>query len=308
MSKVLRFKLDVSGRSDQGMDFVSDVFARFFPNGRYALNRTEWRGKEPRSCAVTRVSSQGTRVGESAVVAIEVTYRRKAEVSFVGKTRYSGWQAMVPARTATGEFADAQGKPLESGASPVFVPRDVYGDAEFNDLDFGEFIEEVDDGGVKRTTVDEVMKELMASGRIGGVVFQAAHRSRPLRKILITPEEAGHNVDGFGTHVEYVPKSTPQLQHTLTEKLTQIMDDFVEGKVSIKNMGNEEMTFVSLSDVLVDCSGGSGESRFNVLEEYTSPTFLDDLAKHLMSQYEVEAAMIPGKEGGLVLRHSREKR
>lgn len=309
MAKVLHFKLNAPAANVQGeLNVVKDIWSRFFPNGRHVLNRTKWRGKEPRSCAVTRVSGQSRTVGDPDPmnVLIEVTYRPKGEISFTGKTRYDGWQAMVPARTAKGEFADAEGNPLPPGASPVYLPRDVYEDVEFNELDFGELIKEEDVGGIPRTTTEAVFEELKASGRFGGATFIAARRSRPLRKFLIANDEAKKSVDGFGTIVEIVPSSTPQLKHLIAQKLTDVMADFLEGRASLKAIGNEQLTFVMLSDSLVDCTGT--ESRFNVLSEFTEPTFMDELAKHLMSVYQVEVSIVPDEEGGLVVRHSADKR
>jgi hypothetical protein len=311
MTKVLHFNLTAHSETEGGeMGLVKDIWTRFFPNGRYVLNRTEWKGKEPRSCAVTRVASKSKRVGDGGpiTVEIEVTYRPKGDVSFVGKTRYDGWQAMVPARTLTGEFADAEGRPLPPGAAPVYVPTDVYDDAEYNDLDFGSLVLEQDEHAIRTTTTDAVMEELKASGRTGGIPFVAAHRSRPMRKLLVANAAAHTAVDGFGTLVEIVPSTTPQLKHVLSQRLAEVMVDFVEGRASIKSIGNEHVTLVMLSDVLVDCTDPSGQSRFNVLSEYTEPTFMDDLAKRLMSVYQLEVSIVPGEEGGLVLRHSAEKR
>lgn len=309
MAKVLHFKLNVPIEHVQGeMSVVKDIWSRFFPNGRHVLNRTEWRGKEPRSCAVTRVSSQSRTVGDPRPmnVLIEVTYRPKGEISFTGRTQYDGWQALVPVRTAKGEFADIEGNPLSSGASPVYLPRDVYEDVEFNNLDFGELIREEEVGGIPRTTTEAVFEELKASGRFGGATFIAARRSRPLRKFLIANKEADKVVDGFGTIIEFIPSSTPQLKHVIAQKLMDVMADFLEGRASLKAIGNEQLTLVMLSDSLVDCTGK--ESRFNVLSEFTEPTFMDELAKHLMSIYQVEVSIVPGEEGGLVVRHSADNR
>jgi len=309
MATVLHFELKVPvGNVQSEMNVVKDIWSRFFPNGRHALNRTVWRGREPRSCAVTRVHSQPHSVGDQDPinVLIEVTYRPKGEISFTGKTRYDGWQAMVPARTVDGDFADAKGNALPSGASPIYLPRDVYDDVEFNDLEFGELVKEEDVGGIPRTTTDAIFEELKASGRFGGIPFLAARRSRPLRKFVIAKDEARTSVDGFGAIIEVVSSSTSHLRHVIAQKLTELMADFLEGRASIKNIGNEQLTFVMLSDALVDST--AAESRFDVLSEFTEPNFMDDLAKHIMSVYEVEVSIVPGDEGGLVVRHSTDKR
>jgi hypothetical protein len=50
------------------------------------------------------------------------------------------------------------------------------------------------------------------------------------------------------------------------------------------------------------------DARLNVLSEYTEPNFMEDLAKHLMSVYQLDVSIVPGEEGGFVLRPSAEKR
>jgi hypothetical protein len=88
------------------------------------------------------------------------------------------------------------------------------------------------------------------------------------------------------------------------QQLTKLMCDYIEGKVSLKSVGNDDMTFVVLSEVLVDCEPNEiGEdSWFDVLHMYTPMTFLENLARQLEALYELKVELIPGKGGGLVLR------
>jgi hypothetical protein len=84
--KITRFEMHVANP----LTAMHDLFERFRP---YVLNRTEWRGKEPRSCAITRVESRPAAMGTPTVVDIEVTYRPKGHITYTGRTKYDGWVA-----------------------------------------------------------------------------------------------------------------------------------------------------------------------------------------------------------------------
>src|SRR5689334_18834576 len=79
---VMRFKL--------ALERPLDAFNTFYPKGHYVLNRTEWRGKEPRSCAVTGIrSGQNSPADKGPVIFdVEVSYRPKGYITFVGETKY----------------------------------------------------------------------------------------------------------------------------------------------------------------------------------------------------------------------------
>lgn len=289
---------------------MHELWARFMPNEQHALNRTEWWGKEPRSCAVTGVKSRPHSVGDSSpvIIDIEVTYRPKGYITYVGNTKYDGWTAMVIDQTRDGVLLDGHGQPLKDGDPPVYLPHEVYPDAEFNDMDFGEFVGEFDVEDVEHTTVDAVMKELTASGKFGGSLhgsFIAPHRSRPLTKIILSSAPTSQGVDGFGTRILNVNNSTPHLEQVLMEMLTNLMCEFIEGKASVKSMGKNDLTFVELSDSLVDCAPNEDglDSWFDILHCCTPAGFLEDLAKRLMSVYAIEVAVVDGEKCGLVLRH-----
>jgi hypothetical protein len=192
------------------------------------------------------------------------------------------------------------------------LPKEVYGDPEFNDLDFGTLVEEVQLEEVKSTTVDAVMAEIRSSGSFTGSVkgsFVAPHRSRPLTKIALSNDPTGESSDQFGTRILDINLSTPHLEQVLLDTLEGLMREFIEGKASIKNIGNAEMTFVNLSDSLVDCEPNEIglDSWFDVLHYYTPLGFLENLAKLLMAVYEIDVSVIPGKGGGLVLRRESAK-
>ncbi len=303
MGKRLCFVLKMQGF----MESMRELHSRFLPNGRYVLNRTEWRGKEPRSCAVTNVATRPHSAGDPGpvIIDIEVTYRPKGETTYVGDTKYDGWTAMMLDKTSDGVLLDGHGQPLKDGDPPVYLPFEVYDDVEFNDLDFGELFGEFDASGVKHTTAEAVMEDLQASGRFGGrTTFVAPHRSRPLKKIILSGQPSSEFIDGFGTHIFNINNTTANLGHVLVEELTKLMCDFIEGKVSIKSIENDSLVYVDLSDSLVDCAPNEDgmDSFFEILHLHTPPGFLDDLAKRLMSKYAVDVEVIDGKRGGFVLR------
>jgi hypothetical protein len=286
MSKRLCFIL----RASPGAFFEID--SRFRPNGRLALNSTEWRGKEPRSCAVTGLKSRPHAPGSPTEFEIEVSYRPNGYISYTGHTRYDGWDAMV---------LNPDSDP------PAYERREMYDDIEFNDLDFGEFVGELDAPGVQHVTHDAVMEQL-AAGMRGGFSssgsFMAPHRSRPMRKIILSSQPTGQGVDGFGTQVLNINSSTPNLDLVLADAVTQLMCDFLEGKASIKSMGNDDFTFVEVADSFVDCGPNEDglPSWFGMLHLSTRVGFLEDLAKRLMAVYAIQVAMVDGENGGLVLR------
>ncbi len=308
MSKRLTFALKTAGEAA-----VLGLWKRFQPNGQYMLNRTEWRGKEPRSCAVTRLSSPPQTIGSPMVANIEVTYRPKGDISYTGNTKYDGWTAMVLQRNHDGVLLDKDGQPLKDGERPVYLPQEVYQDGEFNDLDFGTFVEEVEIQDVKRTTIEAIFQEIQTSGKPYGSSikssFVAPHRSRPQAKIVLSNLPTQHATDGFGTRLLFLNSSTPNLEHALMDLVGKLMCDFIEGKVSIANVGNEDVLFVELSSSLIDCTGVADglETWFDVLNYFTPIGFLDNLAKQIASLYEVEVEVIEGKSGGLVLRRERKE-
>ena len=307
-SSILRFTLTST-------ENPFEVMARFFPQGTTLLNRTEWRGKEPRSCGLTNVKLRPYSAGSEKpkVFDVEVTYRPKGCITFVGSTKYDGWTAMMLDRMKDGTLLDGQGKPLSEGQPPVYLPFEVHGDIEFNDIDFGEFAGEFDIEGVPQVALDEVLRKIQESPRFSASItsiFMAPRRHRPLVKIVLSNAPSGTATDGFGTRIINVNNFTPHLQQVILDELTELVSGFIEGRYSIKNVSNDELVFVELDDSLVDCTPNEEgkASRFNCLSEYVPDTFLEDLAKRLMATYEVEVSIVDGQTGGLLLRSKKTSR
>ena len=252
-----------------------DVMARFFPQGTTQLNRTEWRGKEPRSCGLTNVKMRPHSAGsdQPKVFHVEVTYRPKGCVTFVGPTRYDGWTAMMLDRKQDGTLLDGHGNPLPEGQPPVYLPFEVHGDAEFNDIDFGEFVGEFDLEGVSHVAIEDLLGKIQESARFSASIhstFMAPRRHRPLVKIVLSNAPSGTTMDGFGTRIVNVNNYTPHLQQVILDELTELVSGFIEGRYSIKNVSNDDLVLVELDDSLVDCTPNEDgkESRFNCLAEY----------------------------------------
>lgn len=309
--KILRFVLKTKSPAN-----VMDVF---FPGGHQVLNRTEWMGKEPRSCAVTKCSSREHTANspDPVIFDIEVSYRPKGYISYCGNTQYNGWECEMLDRMKDGTLLDGKGQPLNAGEKPVHLQFKAYADLEFRELEFGEFIGEFDGMVVQHETFDAVMalinevgqKGCLVSCDISGGGFVAAHRQRPNKKILVTSRHAGEQQAQFGGKCVLVPTSHPHVETVLMDELTKLMGEFIEGKIGIKSMSAGDMTFVELSDSLVDCelNEQGGDSIFDVLSGYVPITFLDELAKRMMTIYEVKATVVGGQHAGLLLHHDQKQ-
>lgn len=286
------------------------LMARFQPQGKTVLNRTEWRGKEPRSCGVTRMNLSPEKSGSEPrvfIAEIEVAYRPKGCITYVGQTKYDGWTALMLDRTRDGVLLDGHGNPLPDGQPPVYLPFELFNDVEFNDIDFGEFVGEFEVEDVKHVDYTDVWQQFTQSLQFGlsmRSTFMAPRRHRPMVKLVLSSSPSGTSTDGFGTRIININNFTPQLQQVLLDELTQLVSGFIEGRYSIKNLNNKDFVFAELSDVLVDCTPNESgkESRFNCLKEYLSDTYLDDLAKRLMATYYVDVTVVEGEKIGLLLR------
>jgi hypothetical protein len=299
---VLRFVL-------RATDNPIAVMSRFHPQGKTALNRTEWRGKEPRSCGVVSIKGRPHAAGstEPVVFDIEVAYRPKGCITYTGGTKYDGWTAMMLDRANNGTLLDGQGNPLPEGHPPIYRSVEVFDDVDFNEIDFGEFVGEFEVEGIKHVTFEHVMERIRRSGRVSASIhssFVAPRRHRPQVKIILSNQPSATGVDGFGTRIVNVNNSTPQLRQVLLDHVTELVNGFVEGRYSIKNMSNDELVFAELDDVLVDCTPNEEgkESRFNCLGEYLPVSFLDELAMRLVATYDVDVSVVDGPKLGLLLR------
>ncbi len=286
-----------------------EVFNYFYPGGKTRVNSAVWRGKEPRTCAVTGVKSRSRYANDPTPYTfdIEVTYRPPGFITYVGNTRYIGWAAMVLDRAKDGTLLDGKGMPLPEGRSPVYIPHEVYHGVDFNDLDFGRFESEQSVTLIPTMTYDQLMErmheEAIKGKKIIGTMtsgFAVARRHRPMKKILVTKAPAVLEVRS-DVEVIVVPRTVENFEHVLLIRLTELMTEFLEGKANVKSLGiGDDSIFVQLSDALVDASGP--ESRFDVFNEFAPDTFLEDLAKQMMARFLVSAEVVTGNDCGLLFR------
>lgn len=308
VSQRLRFVLHSTG----GCKAVREIESHFRPHNQTLLNRTRWRGKEPRSCAVTSFKPRLQSSSDGPVsVDIEVTHRPQGDISYHDTTKFDGWTELVLNRSPDGILLDRNGQPLKDGDRPVEIPHEVFEDVEFNDLDFGELVQELDIQEVKFVTLDEVIDEITSSGlwnvqSCGEIV--APHRKRSFKRIVLSNSPTEQSVNEFGIQTLNINTSTPHLEHVLMEQIFQLIREFLEGTLSLKNYGNKEVTYVEFADSVVHCEPNDHRfsSWMDTLHWYTPQSFLEDLAKRLMAVFSIEVAVIDGKKGGLVLRSARE--
>jgi hypothetical protein len=288
-----------------------EIMYRFLPEGRRVLNRIEWRGKEPRSCAVTNVTVRPRSAGsnEPYIADIEVTYRPKGCITFVGGTKYDGWTAMMLDRKKDGTLLDGRGNPLPESATAVYLTFEVYNDVDFNQIEFGDFVGEHQVGEIERLEFEAVLEDFFRGGRASlstHSTFMSPRRFRPFVKIILSDAPSGVSAES-GDRIVNVNRFTPHLTQVVVDQLMEVVSGFVEGRYSLKNVTDGERVLVELSDVLVDCTpNAEGKpSRFNCLKEFVPDNFLEDLAKRLMSTYEVHACVVEGTKSGLLLRLTR---
>jgi hypothetical protein len=290
-----------------------DILSHFFPRGTHILNRTAWRGKEPRSCGVIRVKSRPHAASSDDTLAfdVEVAYRPKGVITFLGGTKYDGWTAMMLDQKKDGTLLDGHGNPLPEGQPPVYLPFEVYDDVEFNDIAFGEFVGEFEVETVKHVTRERVWQQFRESGggSIGSVgpTFVAARRERPLVRIIITSGPSGRGVDGFATRIVNISKFTPHIQKVIMDELTEVVFGFLEGRYSISTLTFGDTVMIELDKLLVDCTPNEEgkASRFDCFGEYVSDTFMEELATLIAANFEVDVSIMDGSKGGLLLRKAR---
>jgi hypothetical protein len=217
---------------------------------------------------------------------------------------------MILDRKEDGTLLDGHGNPLPEGQPPVYLPFEVHADAEFNEIDVGEFVGEFEVGGIPHVSFDDVLRQMQETPCFSASIkstFMAPRRHRPLVKIVLSNALSGTGTDGFGTRIVDVNNFTPHLQQVLLDELWELVSGFIEGRYSIKNFGNEESVFIELSDSLVDCTPNEEgkESRFNCSSEYVPDALLEDLARRLIATYEVEVSIVDGPKVGLLLKVSK---
>jgi len=285
------------------------LFQRFHPDGKRVLNRTEWRGRKPRTCCITRVHGSATSLESSLSSTVEVTFRPPGFISYLGNTRYDGWDALILDQAADGVLLDGHGKPLKEGDPPVYRPVKVYGDVDFNEIDFGEFVEEVERDDVKHVQHDVLLEEInrrihhqghFSFSMVSG--FMAPRRNRPVAKIVVLDHQRQHQVIFPDAEIESLNRNEPHFTHVLYVRLLRLLTRFMQGEVSIKSMSDcEGGVYVELSDSLVDATQKDGGSRFNVLKEYLPEHFMDDLARQITSLFLVDVRVVDGEQPGLYI-------
>jgi hypothetical protein len=202
-----------------------------------------------------------------------------------------------------GTLLDGHGKPLPEGNPPVYLPIEVYHEIEFNDLDFGKLVDETELAGVQRIAKADVMKSFSTRNGFNTDTFTAPRRSRQLTKIVLAKDPTDEGTDRWGGRLIVLSESEPYLDQLIVKKVTELVCEFIEGRTAIaKTMtGGPNDVLIDLSDVIVDATGhedGLG-TWFNVFRGLLPLTFLDDLAKQLMSLYEVEVKVLDGADVGL---------
>lgn len=86
----------------------------------------------------------------------------------------------------------------------------MYPDADFNQIDFGEFVGEFAVEGIRHIAFEHVMARIKDSGRVSMSTnsnFVAPRRQRPPVKIVLSNNPTGTAMDGFGTLMVNVNKS-----------------------------------------------------------------------------------------------------
>lgn len=239
-----------------------------------------------------------------SVYIIDVEYRPKGYVNYVGDTKYDGWTAMMLDRKQDGTLLDGQGNALLAGNEPVYLPFEVYNDIDFRNLDFGSLVSESELVRVAIKNYDDIFEEIMDSEQFStslSSAFLAPRRQRQMVKIVLSEEASSVRSDKWGTRLSVLNINTPHIDQVIEEYLYECLRGVFEGRYSMKSVsGRNSKTFIDLNDVLVGCTPNfSGEeSRFKILREYLSIDQIEELALKLMSNYAVNIEIVRGDEFG----------
>ncbi|QDT53017.1 hypothetical protein Pan44_10320 [Caulifigura coniformis] len=299
---IMRFELTTR-------DHPRELWQRLMPQGKTALNRTAWRGKEARSCGIVGVSirSHSSESQKPRIADVTVAYRPQGYINFVGGTRYDGWTALVPDQPSGGLLGGEQ-KPVDAGREALTRRYEVYGDTEFNAIDFGELVEEVpvrDETFADYETVTSQLLSGEAAFEISmSTTFLAHRRHRPAVKIVIGSSRGGVRVDGFGTRLTFIESHTDRLEEQLLDEVTELVSGLMEGRYSMNNIRCGDSILVDLSSLVVDQRPlASGlQPSFACLDQFASKEWLLDLTKRLRATYAVDVTPVIGTKLGLLLR------
>lgn len=300
--------------NEQQMTFVttgrhpSKVMDELQPGGQFVLNRTPWRDKEARSCAITRIYNEGEKVF------IVVKYRPRGFLNFVGNTLYDGWSAKLLNRAKDGTLLDGAGRPLPEKTPGVHLEFEMYQDVDFNGLDLGELVQEVEIPGPKKVRREDFIKEIegeMQQG-CGDVVmgtsssFVASHRHRPFTKLCLSSAPSGESFDRFGTQIINLDRATPYLDQVLVDRFTHLLSSYIEGRISLKTLGTSVAVFIDLNDAIVDVRPAEAglDTDFDAARTILPTGFLDLMARFISSTYLLDVSVVEeAGEFGLILRH-----
>lgn len=283
------FRLDETQQPNE--PFGVSMFALQDKYQSNSLNRTAWKGTPPRSCRI-----MGSKMGPDTggKVQIEVEYRPIHWVSFSSDTKYVGWTAFVPNRSSDGVFLDRDGNPLPDGDEPILLQFEVYRDIEFNDLDFGEMIEEIPFENDEEVTFEDVLRKIEASGKfeMGGVkAIAVPHRRRAKSMMQISDEPTGQMSGGFGDTIHNINSQTPHIEQAVAEVLSSLVRGFLEGRNDLTVIKGGDLFMLNLSALLP----GSN------LPDYLPDGYLQDLARYVSDRYMLTAKVVTGESYGLLL-------
>ncbi len=113
----------------------------------------------------------------------------------------------------------------------------------------------------------------------------------------------------MGRSTHYLERDEPYLDQVILKTITDLVCEVIEGKVAISGAitGGPDELLIDLSSTIVDATGyddGLG-TWFNVIRGLVPVTFLDDLAKQLMSLYDVDVKVLDGGDVGLYLKREK---
>jgi hypothetical protein len=156
-----------------------NVLDRWQPDGEIVVNSKTWMGRPPRTCRIGRLSMELADPGQTQEFEIEVHYRSPDFVSYVGTTRYEGWD--VPqVREQDGIPVDATGSAIPDGTLLDYEQTEVYPQVDFERFDFGELVEVIPVNETLVINADQLDDHFRGKARKAstGITFLAPLRHR----------------------------------------------------------------------------------------------------------------------------------
>jgi hypothetical protein len=88
------------------------------------------------------------------------------------------------------------------------------------------------------------------------------------------------------------------------DELTELVFGFLEGRYALGAVAFGECAMIELDKVLVDCTPNEEgkDSRFDCLGEFIPDTFLDELARLVIANFEVDVSVVDGPKAALLLK------